>query len=207
MGFIERVKKASHLIKKNWAPLLGLTLAYQAIDLGFMKVMGPVVSSGGLSSYYAFLFIVMWLVRVLFICGYVPMVVSCISGKKIMLSNYRSYLTRDRFLSFLFLDAIVMVVMIAGLLLLIVPGIYWAVVSSFSYFMVLSSDGPTDVIKTVTGSIEKTVGKRWQIFGYQAIYFVILFLAALHPLASLTVGVLATSLYWVILGLIFKESV
>jgi len=133
-------------------------------------------------------------------------VMSSLGGKKIALADYKSYLTGSRFVSFLFLDAIIMLVTIAGMLLLIVPGIYWAIISSFSYFIIASSDGHADVFKSITDSINMTVGKKWQIFGYQAIYLALILVSALHPLISLTVGVLATSLYWVVIGLIFKEN-
>ena len=139
MSFIERVKKAFLVVKKNWAPLLGLALAYEAVDISFMKVVGPTISSGGLDLFYVFLFIVMWQVRVLFLCGYVPMVMNSLAGKKIALADYKTYLTGRRFVSFLFLDAIVMLVTIAGMFLLIVPGIYWAIVSSLSFFILASS--------------------------------------------------------------------
>ncbi len=206
MGFIERTKKALVMIKDNWAPLLSIALAYQAVDLSFMKMVAPSVSVGEISFFYVLLFILMWLIRVLFLCGYLPMVMDCVKGKKISLADFAGNLTRPRYFSLLFIEAIVIIVMIAGMLLLIAPGIYWAVISSLAYFIVASSSGYSDVFKSITDSIELTKGKRWHILGYQVIYFSMLLLASLSPILSLTLGVFVTALYWIIMGLVYKES-
>ena len=207
MSFMETLKKSFEVLKKNWPVLLGLTLAYQAIDISFMKLIGPGLSSGNISFFYALMFLVMWLIRVAFLCGYVPLVTNCISGKKVKLSDYKEYVTKDRFISFMYLDAIVMVVLIAGMLLLIVPGIYWSVVSIFAYFILSSSGKSKDVLKSITDSINISSGKKWKIFGYQLLYFTAILLSALHPVVSLTLGVFVTSLYWVTIGTMFKEKV
>lgn len=207
MSFVERTKKAIQILKYNWAPLFGLALAYEAIDLSFMKIVAPAVSAGDINFFYVLLFILMWLIRVLFLCGFLPMILDCVKGKKVNLADFSKYLTAPRYVSMLFIEVIVVIVTIAGMLLLIAPGVYWAVISSLSYFIVASSSGYPDIFKSISDSIEMTKGRRWQIFGYQLIYFTLLLLASLNPILSLTVGVFVTALYWAVMGLVFKESV
>ncbi len=205
MGFIDRLKVSTNLLKLNWATLLGVGLAYASIDLSFMKMMAPLVKRGDISFTYVLLFLLMWLVRVIFLSGYVPLVIDCVKGKKVSISKFGKYINLNNFISFLCLDAIVMAVMVAGFILLLIPGIYWAAISVFSYFIVGLRPLYKDTFKAITDSIDASKGIRWHIFGYQAIYAALTLLCSVGTVLSLTLGVVLIAYYWVTIGVLFKE--
>ncbi len=209
MGFIDRLKVSTNLLKLNWATLLGVGLAYASIYLPFMKMIFMKMIDPAIRWHIGFteilLCLLVWLVQVIFLSGYVPLVIDCVKGKKVSISKFGKYINLNNFISFLCLDAIVMAVILAGSLLLL-PGIYWAAISVFSYFIVGLRPLYKDTFKAITDSIDASKGVTWHIFGYQAIYAVLsLLLFLVHPIFFLTLGVILTAYYWITIGVLFKE--
>jgi uncharacterized membrane protein len=77
-------------------------------------------------------------------------------------------------------------IILAGVILLIVPGIVWAVKFSLCYYFVIDKGlGPVEALKA---SSRTTMGVKWQLFGF----FLLCRLINLLGLLCLLVGVFAT---------------
>ncbi len=77
-------------------------------------------------------------------------------------------------------------IILAGVILLIVPGIVWAVKFSLCYYFVIDKGlGPVEALKA---SSRTTMGVKWQLFGF----FLLCRLINLLGLLCLIVGVFAT---------------
>jgi uncharacterized membrane protein len=93
------------------------------------------------------------------------------------------YADLSRFFSFLFAGILYVLIVTAGLILLIVPGIMWAVRFGFYGYLVIDKGaGPMEAIRK---SAEITQGARWQVFLLGILMFGILLLGAIALLIGL----------------------
>jgi len=90
------------------------------------------------------------------------------------------------FFKYLFSSILYGLIVLAGTILLIIPGIIWAIkFMFFSYFIVDQGLGPVEALKR-SGAI--TDGAKWDLFGFGLLLFGINILGAL----ALLIGLLAT---------------
>jgi hypothetical protein len=93
------------------------------------------------------------------------------------------YADIPRFFSFFFAGILYIVIVVAGLILLIVPGIMWAVRYGFYGYLVIDRGaGPLEALRK---SAEITQGARWQVFLFGILMFGILLVGAIALLVGL----------------------
>ncbi|MFH1223022.1 MAG: hypothetical protein V1647_01605 [Pseudomonadota bacterium] len=210
---MERVKTAFGILKGSLIPLLAIPFAYSVLEQGMMRLVGRDLSinsisglfSGGFYSVGAVL-ILYELVRVIFITGYFGMILVVIDGGDINISSFKLFLTRRKLLNILALEAVVIPILAAGCLLLIVPGIYWFVITIMAYFMVIASED-TGTFEAIARSVEVTGGMRWTIFTYSFLYFLLILIASIQPVLSIIFETFFTPLFYIVLALLYRECV
>jgi uncharacterized membrane protein len=133
------------------------------------------------------------------------MTLDAIKGRDVSVASFRAFLTRERFIRVLLLELVVIPIFIVGLVLLVIPGIYWFVITILAYFIVV---GKNDVstLDAISKSISAVKGYGWQIFLYVFIYSMISFFASLVPVLSVVTDTLLTPVLYVLLALIYRES-
>jgi hypothetical protein len=209
---MERIKTAIKIVKKNYIPLMSIALAYSVLEMGIMKVISPYMGSHSIMSIFSggvftviFALLFFELIRIIFLVGFLPMTVSAVQGKVVNIRSFRTFLTKERFTRMLLLELVVIPVFVVGLVLLVVPGVYWFVVTILAYFMVAEKKemGPLDAISK---SISAVKGYGWWILLYVFTYSMISFFASLVPVLSVITDTLLTPVLYVALALIYRES-
>jgi hypothetical protein len=93
------------------------------------------------------------------------------------------YADLPRFFSFLFAGVLYAVIVVVGLVLLVVPGVMWAVRYGFYAYLVIDRGaGPLEALRK---SAEITQGARWQVFFFGILAFGILLAGAIALLVGL----------------------
>ncbi len=208
---MSRIKQAWDIIKRNPAPLLGITLAYSVIEFSLTKFMTPYFANISIGSFFGPNFFTILsgmlgyeVLRLIFITGFFPMVLIALDGGDINVSSFKLFMTKKRLINMLILDAVVLPVLFAGLILLIVPGVVWFIVSIMAYFIV-AGDENVNILDSVSKSISVTKGFRWIIFAYLAIYFVLSMLFSMIPYLVVLLDTLLSALFYLVLALTYRE--
>lgn len=206
------VKNAFDILKKYPVPLLAIPFAYSVLELGLMKLIGPDLAVNSVTTLFSkglfsvgFVLVLYEAVRIMFVAGYLSMILVVVDGGDIDISSFKLFLTKKRLLNVLSLEAVVLPVFAAGLLLLVLPGIYWFVVTIMAYFMVVSSED-IGTFDAISRSITITKGFRLIIFGYSIAYTVILLLASMQSVVSIAVDTFLTPIFYLVLALLYRES-
>lgn len=216
---MEKIKKAFNTIIANPVPILGITLAFSVLEVSLFKMLTPYISTGSVSSLFsggalglALVLALYWMIRIIFLTGFIPMILSSVfvSGKdviakKIPLQFFKQNLNKKNMLNMLSLELIVIPILMVGIILLVVPGVFWFIITAFSYFILVSSkDG--SAFDAVSKSIELTKGVRLKILAYLAIYLLVSFFGSITPVViSILVETFIKAMLYVILALIYKE--
>ena len=203
------LKEAVQDIKQNPTPFFAIALAYACIELFFLKMLGPTLGSTSVGALFTsasigFGLIAYELARIVFITGFFKMLLLNKEGQKVNIVTFKISINSLSFKRMLMLEAVVMPIMIAGLMLLFVPGIFWYVIIIFAYFLVVDSN--SKIFDCITNSIELSKGYRLPILGYTAIYVIISFVGSLHSAMSLIFDTISSPLYYATLVVIYKTA-
>ena len=208
---MDKIKAAVEIVKKNYIPLMAIALAYSILDLGLMRMISPYMATHSITSIFSggvYIVIVALIafefIRVMFLAGFLPMVLACVDGNKIDIASFKSFLTRKRFIRILTLEVIFVPIFIVGLMLLVIPGIYWFVVTILAYFLV-SENQENGVLDSISGSISMTKGYGWWILLYVSVFGLVSFFASMVPAISVITDTLLTPTLYVALALIYRE--
>ncbi|MCX6113273.1 MAG: hypothetical protein NTY22_08365 [Proteobacteria bacterium] len=208
---MDRIKAAIEIVKKNYIPLMAIALAYSLLELGIMKVISPYMGSHSITSIFSggvyiviFALVIFELIRITFLTGFLPMVLAAVSGQEISISSFKGFLTKKRFFNVLILEIVVLPIFVAGLVLLIIPGVYWFVVTIVAYFIVVEHQ-EKGTLDSISASISSTKGYGWWIFLYICVFSMISFFASLIPVVSVITDTLLTPTLYVALALIYRE--
>ena len=216
---MEKIKNAYRVIANNPLPILGITLAFSVLEVSLFKMLAPYMSTGSVSSIFsggalglALILALYWVVRIVFLTGFVPMILASVfvnekdlSTKKVPIQFFKQNLHRKNLFSMLSLELIVVPILLVGLILLVVPGIFWFIITAFSYFILVSGKD-ISCFDAVSKSIELTKGVRLKILAYLAIYAAVSFLGSITPvLVSMLLETFIKAMLYIILALIYKE--
>jgi hypothetical protein len=142
--------------------------------------------------------------RLIFITGFFPMILIALDGGDVSVSSFKLFMTKKRLLNMMVLEAIVLPVFVAGLVLLIVPGVIWFLVTVMSYYIV-AGDENVNVLDSISKSIGITKGFRWLILGYVMVYFILAMISSLIPYFVVVFDTILMTFFYVVLALIYRE--
>ena len=208
---MDRIKAAVEIVKNNYIPLMSIALAYSILDLGLMRMISPYMATHSITSIFSdgvYIVIVALIsfeiLRVIFLAGFLPMVLAATEGNKITIASFKSFLTKKRFFRILSLELIFIPIFIAGLMLLIVPGIYWFVITILAYFIITERQ-EKGIFDSISKSISITKGYGWWILLYVCVFALVSFFASLVPVISVITDTLLTPTLYVALALMYRE--
>ena len=205
------IKASIVIVKKNYIALLAIALAYSILEMGIMKIITPYMGSHSIMSIFSegiykvigALF-VFEIIRIIFLAGFIPMTIAAVRGQDINIGSFREFVTMKRFMNVLAMETIVIPIFIVGLVLLVIPGVYWFVITVLAYFIV-TDKLETGTFEALSKSISITKGYAWLIVACVCTYTLISFFTSLIPVVSVVVDTMLTPLLYVILALIYKE--
>ena len=208
---MDRIKAAVEIVKNNYIPLMSIALAYSILDLGLMRMISPYMATHSITSIFSggvyiviVALIAFEILRVIFLAGFLPMVIDAAKGNKIAITSFKSFLTKKRFLRILVLELVFIPIFIAGLMLLIVPGIYWFVITILAYFIITERQ-EKGIFDSISKSISITKGYGWWILLYVCVFALVSFFASLVPVISVITDTLLTPTLYVALALMYRE--
>jgi uncharacterized membrane protein len=208
-----KLKESLKYIKKYPAAILLIPLAYSVLEYGLMLNLRPsdlatssissILSEG--FSQIGIYFIVFEILRIVFTAGYLSIILDVVNGKDINVSLFRTYMTRSRLKRVLLVELVVIPVFIAGMMLFILPGVFWFVITIFSYYIVLDRKDE-GILNSISLSMTLTKGYRWGLFAVLLAYSLIYFISSVLPLVSVLIDAFITSVFSILIGLYYKES-
>lgn len=178
--------------KKNYLLLIGLA----AIDLVINSI--PNMISDEPSSQKNITGLIIWLVAVIVQIGVITISLKLIEGKKTgindLFSNLRLYW---RYLGGTILYGLIVII---GFILLIVPGIIWAIKYQFYGYLIIDKKmKPMDALRK---SAEITEGERWNLFILGFALFGVILLGVL----ALGIGIFAAlPVVWIAAAFIYRK--
>lgn len=172
ISFGSTIREAWSLFKIHWKYFLGFLLLMSLIYGGAIGLLSLLPES--YAWLHVLLFIVVLLVYFTMWIGYLYASIKAVRGIPLsysdLLGNYK------KLFSFIAGYIMYMIIVLVGLVLLIVPGIIWAIKYFFwPYYVVEKGQGP---IKSLELSSEATKGFKWDIFlayiGWLVLSFLVL---------------------------------
>jgi len=163
----EAVKTGWNLTKKHlgfaivvYAVYLGITIGLSALQITVERFMGK-----GL--FYFNTTVIEYLAAVLLMMGTYKIFLDLYDGKKAELSTL--FTTYEKYFDFLVCYILVLLIVLAGLILLIVPGIIWAIKYQFALYLVI--DRKMKPIEAIKMSGKMTQGHKVNLFLFWWVLF------------------------------------
>lgn len=176
----EAISRGWEIFKKNWKFLILVTVIVGAVN--FLPSFFQNQIKENFPAVNLVISLALWFVQLVFSIGLIVIAIKYVDGKKPKLEDlwqhYRLFI--NYFLGSLLYGLIVF----AGLILLVVPGIIWAIKFHFyEYYIVDKKMGPLEAL-SASGKITK--GNKWNLFLLGLIFFGL----AILGLLALGVGII-----------------
>jgi uncharacterized membrane protein len=184
----EALLKGWELTKKNFWFLAGILVFTWAISLL------PEIFKRADNDPIEFLAgIAVWVLLVIIEIGVIKIFLKMIDGREFSFKDLFNY--TNLFFNYLFTYILYSLIILGGLILLIVPGIIWAIKYCFSTYLAIDKKmKPLDAIKK---SGEMTQGIKWELFLFWLIMLGLNILGALLLMVGLIVTVPVTGLAFI----------
>ena len=186
----EAIKFGWNTIKANFGFFVGITIIALAVEFSDFLVWDPlhIIHKADTPSlfnplYYIWLFVILPVIHSVVNPGLIKISLKFCDNQKAKFSEFFSAL--HLFFKYLAGTFLYQLIVLGGTLLLIVPGIIWAIkFQYYGYFIVDKELGP---IKALEASSELTEGVKWDLF----LFGLLLFCIDLLGLLCLVVGLFA----------------
>ena len=187
--------KTWELFKKQWLMVYVLTLLPIAAAFGFGLIF-PEAQSPETAEAFPLLAFLLYLVLQMFI----SMIV--VKGQLLLAADKTVTVVElvhvaPRFLHFVAAQLLMMLIVCAGILLFIVPGIRWSLMYFFAPYLVLDKNmGPIEALKA---SAQMTDGIKWDMLGFMAASTALAYLGLLAFVVGIVVSAPVAMLSYVVL--------
>lgn len=128
--------------------------------------------------------------RIIVAAGLISVLLKIYNGKKIDIIDF--FGAYKQFFSFVMTFILYAIIVVAGLLLLIVPGIIWALKYQFALTLVV--DRKLNPFQALRKSAEMTAGLKWDLFGLVLVFKIVLLIGFLALIVGLLVAIPITAL-------------
>ncbi|MFA7253082.1 MAG: YciC family protein [Patescibacteria group bacterium] len=155
-------------IKKNFWYLIAITVIYYAVA-GISGVDRNENSGASLLS------ILIWLLSIYMMGGLLRILLDYYDGKKRPISDLFTQV--KYFWRLLGATLLVSLIVFVGFILLVVPGIYWALKYQFVPYLIVDKD--MNVMEAMKQSGNMTLGVKWQLLGFAFVSLGIIILGAI----------------------------
>ena len=169
--------------KDNWLTLILASLASAAVSVGawlvyflLVLIVGTTNGSGALVLVLTLLFVLgAVFIGVMLLAGWVRLVLNITDHGKAEVADLFSEVRR--FFPFLFVTILYTIVVVAGLMLFVVPGIIWGIMFMWAPILVVDKGlGPIEALKK---SAAVTDGAKWDLFLYKNLEFGVYYMASM----------------------------
>lgn len=178
----EAINFGFKIAKENVFFFLSVFVVWAFVTIGSKTIQNSLNSERQL--FLSFIFsILMWIVGSIVSMGIISISLKFVDGKKPVLKNI--LYTKNLF-NFLLASIVRTVIIVAGFILLIVPGIIFAIKLQYSEYLIV--DKGLDAISSLKKSWEMTKGVKWNLF----LLGLLLSLINILGVLALLVGLLIT---------------
>ena len=181
----ESIKFGFNTAKANVAFFIPLLLIVFIVD-NLSGTVGGYIKNNSLASFV--LFIIFWLISMIAELGLVKISLKFVDKKKPSFSDLFS--ESSLVLRFIGATFLYFIIVAAGLILLIVPGVIWAV--QFGYYKYAIVDKNAGVLESLQTSSKATKGNRRNIFKLNLLFLLINLLGVVALLIGLFVSIPTT---------------
>lgn len=178
----EAINFGFKIAKENIFFFLSVFVVWAFVTIGSKTIQNSLNSERQALASFVFS-ILMWIVGSIISMGIISISLKFVDGKKPILKNI--FYTKNIF-NFLLASIIRTVIIVAGFILLIVPGIIFAIKLQYSEYLIV--DKGLDAVSSLKKSWEMTKGVKWNLFLLALLLCLINILGAL----ALVVGLLIT---------------
>jgi len=182
---VNKFKEAWPFLFSNFFLLIGITLVYvcgpTVINI-IESIISPYLSDPAAGLLAFALGVLSYLVKLVLDLGIVKICLNIIDRKPVEFKDI--IVSFDLIITYIYASFIFYLIFLGGMLLLIIPGIVWAIKYSFYPFVII--DKKLGAFKAIKASGELTDGVKWQLFGF----FLLSLLLTLLGLICLLAGVL-----------------
>ena len=142
--------------KQNWRFLVTLMLLY-----GVIYAIPAMLSGNSANEFVAMIAtLVLWILELVMSMGLIAITLRIIDKKPVKYSDL--FTTTEPLLQYLIVNILVALIVMAGLILLVVPGVYLAMRTSLaSYYVIEKKMG---AIESIKASFAATKGHSWDLF-------------------------------------------
>jgi len=204
------ISKILNIYKNNFKLIFIPTLIYSSISVYFMHLLTPYMAKTDIMSAFSVYFkevglimILNELLRVSFLTIFIKIIINIIDGSKI--ENFYHLFSFKTFKKFIVLDFFILIIAIAGMMMLIVPGVIWYILAIFSYYIV-SNNNDTKILDAISKSITISKGFRLKIFGVLFIYLMFSLLAYIGYFVAVFIDILVIPVTYFYIGFLFKQA-
>ncbi len=181
----EAIKFGWDTTLKNIGFFILLFIVYLGVQI-LTSIFQNIVRDVSLLSFVVSL--ISWVVGLIIGVGLIKIALSFVSGKKAKIENlFQDYKNYPLLFNYFLGTLATGVIILAGLVLLIIPGIFFAVRLQFvTYFIV---DKNLDFISAIKASWKETKGQFWNLFILGIIFFLVMVVGLIALLVGLFVAV------------------
>ncbi|MDO8618470.1 MAG: DUF975 family protein [Candidatus Daviesbacteria bacterium] len=159
--------------KQNWKFFIPIVLITLLVNMGPKLHTNP-QDSGAVVFTSTIWTILLWILRAVIEIGLISIALKFVDGKKAQIADLLNY---KPLINYAIASVLYGLIMIAGLILLIIPGIIWAIkLQYYSYLIIDKNMGPIEALKK---SWQITKGVKWQLFLLNILLVLINILGAL----------------------------
>jgi len=203
------ISKILNIYKNNFIVIFIPTFIYSIFSVSFMHLLTPYMAKTDIMSAFTVSFkevglimILNELLRVLYLTFFIKIILELLNNNKVSLNTIFSF---SLFKKFLLLDLFILVIVIAGMMMLIVPGVIWYILAIFSYFVVAKDDN-TKILEAISNSISLSKGFRLKIFVILFIYLIFSLLGYIGYVIAVLIDVIILPLVYFYIGILFNEA-
>lgn len=200
-GFIisDSLKSAWGIFKKEWIMVYAVQLLPIVVAVVYNMVMSESRPQSGLALFWMLAYIVLqFLISMAVIQAYITL----IRGQKITTETITS--VAPKAVNFVVSQILMVLIVLGGFLLFIIPGIIFSIKFMFTPYLVIDKGmGPVEALKA---SAKMTDGVKWDIVGFLAAAFVLMYSGILALFVGLLITIpVGTLAYFVLYDRLLKR--
>jgi hypothetical protein len=204
--------KIVNLYKNNFLAIFSITFIYSSLSVFFMHSLTPYMAKTDILSAFSIYFyevglimILNQLLRVVFISVFFKLILEIINGNPFKLNQVLSLFSLARFYKLLILEIFIITITIAGMMILIVPGVIWFILVIFSYFIIVDNSN-LNILSAINSSIKLSKGFRLKIFLILLVYLIFSLLAYIGIAVAIIIDILIVPFVYFYIAILFKRA-
>lgn len=206
------IKRVFNLYKNNFIPIFIFTIIYSFINVYFMYKLSPYMAKTDIMSAFSTSFydvgviiIAQEILRIIFLVGFLGLILRALKADEVNIKTFFTFFNYQRVTKIIKLDLFVIIIAIAGMMLLVIPGVIWFTLVIFSYF-IINGNPNIKILNAINISIVISKGYRLKIFFIILIYGVFSLFGTIGIYFSLIFDVIIIPFFYLSLAVLLSDA-